>query len=295
MVQTDKELPICDPAGNNCFWNKMDNFTYMKDNCYCLSSCQQTKFSSTEMQIPLFDGNECYPENYGINAKEKHLNITPRARVLLKATESYSEKMGIDGVLNNLIEYYKSFECGNKQERDISVVEIRMDGQSFIKYKQSLRVTNNDKIGNIGGTLGASFGFSFLAIAEAIYWFFRIMKSCFKPKRCFEKAKSTQDIVHLEWSAAVLFPISQDIKFFILQICIRFYRLSSDVFYHAENINYGRFVPINHQISAIWFVGIQEILLLLVFQTRQEQTLHWILFGFYSNHIDNQLQINMYL
>ena len=194
----DNQRQVCDPAGNNCFWNKMDNFTYMKNNCYCLSTCQQTKFSSTEMQLSLFDGNDCYPENYGINAKEKIVNITPRATVLLEGTVSYMKFMGTNGILNNLVESYIWDKCGDKQERDISIVEIRIDGQSFIKYKQSLRVTNNDKIGNIGGTLGACFGFSFLAIAEAIYWFFRILKSCLKPNSCFKKANSTHDIVHLE-------------------------------------------------------------------------------------------------
>ena len=82
----------------------MDNFTHLKDNCFCLPSCYDIQYSSTERQILQFDGKDCYNENFDINAKESYLNYTPGMEIMIRSSKD-SYEMGIYQ-LDNLIDSF---------------------------------------------------------------------------------------------------------------------------------------------------------------------------------------------
>ena len=191
FVHKEPRETICDPAGNDCFWTKMDNFTHLKDNCFCLPSCYDIQYSSTERQILQFDGYDCYNENFDINAKESYLNYTPRMEIMLRSSYG-SYGMG-SYHMENLMEYFAYHKkCKDIQMNDISIVEVRIDGQSYMKYVQTKRVSNTDKIGSVGGTLGVCFGFSFLAVAELLYW---ICRTILPSRRGCDKGKENNVVI----------------------------------------------------------------------------------------------------
>ena len=59
---------------------------------------------------------------------------------------------------------------------DKYILELQMEGQTFIRYKKSLRVTWADKLGNLGGTLGLFCGFSILTFFGTIFNYFKRFK-----------------------------------------------------------------------------------------------------------------------
>ena len=60
--------------------------------------------------------------------------------------------------------------CQDFLRKDIAIVQVQMESQTFVKLRQSLRVNIGDKFGSIGGTLGLFCGFSTLAGFEVIHW-----------------------------------------------------------------------------------------------------------------------------
>ena len=67
--------------------------------------------------------------------------------------------------------------CRQSLQKDIAMIEVQIEGQSFIRMRQSLRKTLGDKL---GGTLGLFTGFSFMAIVELIYWILVTLQRIFK-------------------------------------------------------------------------------------------------------------------
>ncbi len=61
--------------------------------------------------------------------------------------------------------------CKEFYSKDVAIVEIQIPGQTFVRFKQSLRVNISGMIGTVGGTLGLFCGFSILAIFEILHWF----------------------------------------------------------------------------------------------------------------------------
>ena len=66
---------------------------------------------------------------------------------------------------------------------DEAVLDIRLEGPTYMTLKRSLKVTFADKLGSIGGTLGLFSGFSLLAIMELIHWIFKIVNSFSLPSK----------------------------------------------------------------------------------------------------------------
>ena len=70
--------------------------------------------------------------------------------------------------------------CRNSLQKDIAMIEVQIEGQSYIRMRQSLRKTLGDNFGELGGTLGLFTGFSFMAIVELIYWILVTLQRIFK-------------------------------------------------------------------------------------------------------------------
>ena len=171
---------LCDSYGNMCFFTKMQNFTYQAENCNCIPKCNTVKFSSHfESSIPLKGAKECDAPVVKYSGS-KISNIPMSKFVLDQVEKNISNERPLDAkLLTDLSIISKDF-CTNSIEKDFAVIEVQIEGQSYIKMRQSLRKTLGDKLGELGGTLGLFTGFSFMAIVELIYWILVILQRIFK-------------------------------------------------------------------------------------------------------------------
>ena len=187
----NKNAKLCTAEGNDCFWIKMANYTYMNDNCYCLPNCNTVKFPFNEKQLPIDVENEC------MNSRKIGYNmiIYKAARTLLPHT-IIQDNIGYRN--NYTIGNWKDFKSVNYKEfcktilrKDIALVHVQIDGQTFVKLKQSLRVTIADKFGSIGGTLGLFCGFSILAAFEVVFWILKALNILLCEKKCTKDIQLT--------------------------------------------------------------------------------------------------------
>ena len=70
--------------------------------------------------------------------------------------------------------------CKDLYKQDIAVLEVQMEGQSFMRMKQSLRYSDSDKLGVVGGTLGLFCGASVIILAEVFHYFIVSLSYCRK-------------------------------------------------------------------------------------------------------------------
>ena len=61
-------------------------------------------------------------------------------------------------------------KCKEVFKEDVVHVVIKMENQSYMKMKKSLKYNTAIKLGTIGGTIGLFTGFSFMALVEIAYW-----------------------------------------------------------------------------------------------------------------------------
>ena len=179
MIRNDTiyDYELCDYGGNKCFWEKMQYAKYneeMDRKCFCLADCENVKYSHFATLKP----NEMKDCSYTIPYELGSFKALVISKMLtpMKNISSWSK---LEESL--LKDYCKSL--GEKiTTNDLAVLDIRLEGPTYMTLKRSLKVTFADKLGSIGGTLGLFSGFSLLAIMELIHWIFRIFLS-FIPMR----------------------------------------------------------------------------------------------------------------
>ena len=170
---------LCDAAGNDCFWSRMRDFSHMGNECHCLADCDAVKFSFSEKQLPIDLKSECVGSNPGFGQTIRKITFTlPFFAIAYdvltntKPNQTIDWKQQVRVSANNNI--YQA-QCLKMYAEDISLVEVQMEEQTFLKLRQSLRITLPEKLGNIGGNLGLMCGFSALAIFELIHWSFKFV------------------------------------------------------------------------------------------------------------------------
>ena len=172
----DLDAEICDYAGNQCFHSKMNNNTYKEENCKCLPSCSATHYSfQLESQLPIDLDKECAVNARGHTyVKSKLKNSMPffwqMQELLAGGKESTQE---IIEMFSNKYYYDEKIvtkKCREIFKGDVAHVVIKMENQSFMKLKKSLKYNTTIKLGTIGGTIGLFTGFSFMALLEIAYW-----------------------------------------------------------------------------------------------------------------------------
>ena len=172
----DLDAEICDYAGNQCFHSKMNNNTYEEENCKCLPSCSATYFNfQLESQLPIDLDKECAYNARGFTyASSKLENSMPffwqMQELLAGGKESTLE---IIEMFDNKKYYYEKIvvkKCREMFKNDVAHVVIKMENQSLMKLKKSLKYNTTIKLGTIGGTIGLFTGFSFMALVEIAYW-----------------------------------------------------------------------------------------------------------------------------
>ena len=159
----------------------MKNNTYQAESCNCLSTCHSVQYNYVEKQLPINPEEECGNAGQGFQySNKKYKNVQ-----MYKLAQNQM-KMNIEGGrpfnIQTQFDYGKLIRgfCHDSFRKDIAIVEIQIEGQSFVRMRQSLRKTLGDKLGELGGMLGLFTGFSFMAIVELIYWILVTLQRIFK-------------------------------------------------------------------------------------------------------------------
>ena len=174
-----RDAEVCDSSGNHCFYSKMKNFTYSSESCKCYPNCNTVKFTYVENKIPISVKRECGKSSKGFQyaASRKITNSVPFMASVVKKLSGHDASKGpfdVDKELN-LVSMLREW-CEESFMKDISIVEVQIEGQSYVTMKQSLRHPLSSKIGQLGGTLGVFTGFSFMALVEIVYWIIITLK-----------------------------------------------------------------------------------------------------------------------
>ena len=164
---------ICDYAGNQCFHSKMKNSTFEEENCKCLPSCSATYYSfQLESQLPIDLNKECAVNARGHTYVKSKLKNSMPFFWHMQSGRKESTQIIIE-MFSNPYYYHEKIvtkKCREIFKGDVAHVVIKMENQSFMKLKKSLKYNTTIKLGTIGGTIGLFTGFSFMALVEIAYW-----------------------------------------------------------------------------------------------------------------------------
>lgn len=160
----------------------MKDYNYMSESCHCLPDCNSVKYSFSEKQIPIHLKKECDSSNFGFLKTIKKFKYRPKFYSLIRKASSLQNNLTIIDWKTEIKQHATSLyaDCYELYTKDISLVEIELEGQTFMRMKQSLRVNWADKLGTVGGSLGLFCGFSVLAIFELVQWMFQLCCKCQK-------------------------------------------------------------------------------------------------------------------
>ena len=181
----ESETRICDYAGNQCFHKKMKNITYQEESCRCVPRCDATHYSfHLESQLPIAVKDECEIRARGFEYVFEKLNLdleTYQAikNLLQNTSLTYQDWKNIFDTSNSFVLDLVERKCKEIFSKDIAIVQLKMEKDSYIKMKKSLKYNTTIKLGTIGGTIGLFTGFSFMALVEIAYWVLVTLKRIF--------------------------------------------------------------------------------------------------------------------
>ena len=165
---------------------------------HCLPDCETTKYESSISYAKL---QKCESMTTGseqvlCNLVKEPLNPTPW--VAMAQTEFDSEKESIPWYLDTSSSILNKTRFSNKRlrfkennanyaelfpteikrnptydafEDDIGIINVYFAGDKISKFVTANRMSINDFMSRIGGSLGLGMGISFISIIELIYWF----------------------------------------------------------------------------------------------------------------------------
>ena len=173
--QDGSNASVCNSAGNHCFYAKMQNETYLAESCDCYPNCNFNHYTYTEKQLPIKASRECEKTKRGfVYAVPTIYDNIPYSTIVLEKLYNSPKGKPFDVSQQDPPKLIRDL-CEEMYEKDFAIVEIKIEGQSFVKIRRSLRKTIGDKLGELGGTLGLFTGFSFMAVIEIIYWIIVIL------------------------------------------------------------------------------------------------------------------------
>ena len=155
--------PICDLFGAHCFDKVMSDGKFYKQ-CQndCLEDCEETALTIWHNLFPL-NLEEVCKEGHMIY---EHLNQTFQKHF---AFESYMVLVEGGSIPNLAASYANGTLCKSFVKNYISFVSVESPSTSTIRSRREKRVSFNDQLGIIGGTLGLFTGMSLLGIVAVSY------------------------------------------------------------------------------------------------------------------------------
>ena len=142
-----KNKPICTFYGNECFYKKFQNTTYLTSQCDCLPGCDSINYKYQIDTIRKITEKE---------AEKFCIDRTPHHEYVRHTEKAYRELKNIDDpelAYDSLYEYEQK-RCQNYLREEFAFITIRLEGSSYLRRVQSLNYKFFDKISIVGGTLG---------------------------------------------------------------------------------------------------------------------------------------------
>ena len=156
----DKDLPLCQYFGNDCFYSKFQNNTYKQQNCNCLPACNEVNYKY------VIDSNRKFSRE---EIDELCEEGTPHYRNILQSETEHLELLKLSNLTFYLPDHVQTV-CKRYVKTQYARIRLKMDGTSYLRRIQSLKYNDSDKFAIIGGTLGLFTGFSFIVCFELLHW-----------------------------------------------------------------------------------------------------------------------------
>ena len=162
----DKDVPLCNYHGNDCFYEKFSNSSYKLMSCNCLPSCSEVKYKY------VIDSSRKFSE-----VEVDQLCNTHRPH-LLYVEQGLQATFEISRIRNFSAELHEETRkvCKQYIQNEYALITVRIEGSSFLRRTASLKYNMSDKVAVIGGTLGLFSGFSILVLFEILFWVFMTLK-----------------------------------------------------------------------------------------------------------------------
>ena len=156
----DRDMPLCQYFGNDCFFSKFQDNTYKLKHCDCLPACNVVDYKL------VIDSNRKF-SNEEIN--KLCADGTPHHRYIMQSERQYMDHLKLINITLYPLDHAERV-CENYLKTQFARVQVKLDGSSYLKRIQTLKYKDSDKFAIIGGTLGLFTGFSFIVLFELLYW-----------------------------------------------------------------------------------------------------------------------------
>lgn len=141
------ELPMCTFYGNECFFKKFQNDSYMTSQCDCLPACNSITYKYQIDKIRKFTSDEIYQYCQVSHPHHEYVKYTEKNYRGLK-------NIGDPNLANDFLYLYEKTRCKQYLKAEYAIIKVRLEGSSYLRRVQSVRYKTFDKISIVGGTLG---------------------------------------------------------------------------------------------------------------------------------------------
>ena len=187
-----KKIPMCDMFGSKCVDTFLSDETYYKD-CseQCLEACKSTSYAAIPSYLPINPEEICKQPNFLNIFQELYQNQRDFIRFDIMTIEKW----------RNFQKYAYSYgpgffeTCKGYVKKYVAIVTIETPVDTVIKSKRIARITFNDQLAVVGGTLGLFTGISILSMVEVLCFCLTLTKRmCLigKDKICKKKVTSQE-------------------------------------------------------------------------------------------------------
>ena len=181
-----KEMSICDMFGSKCFDMVLSDETYYKDcSNQCLEACKSTSYAAIPSYLPIDPEEICPLPHFQKFFWELYQNQQDFIRFDSMTTGKWKNwNSDRPGHIDFCEDYVKKY---------VAIVTIETPVDTVIKSKRIARITFNDQLAVVGGTLGLFTGISILSMVEVLCFCLTLTKRmCLigKDKICKKKVTS---------------------------------------------------------------------------------------------------------
>ena len=155
------EASMCDMFGAKCFESVIsDERNYKNCTDQCLEDCRGTSYVAIPSYVPIDLKQTCKQPIFKAFFEKLYSHLEP---------EMYFDHMTM-GKWANLDDYFKRIPelCQDYVSKYISILTVETPVNSVVKAKRVARISFNDQLAVIGGTLGLFTGISILSMVEFV-------------------------------------------------------------------------------------------------------------------------------
>ena len=187
-----KEMPMCDMFGSKCVDTLLSDETYYKDcNEQCLEACKSTSYAAIPSYLPINPEEICTQPHFLDIFWELYKNQLDFIRFDIMTIGKWKNfNKYADGSRDGFFEF-----CRGYVKKHVAILTIETTVDTVIKSKRIARITFNDQLAVVGGTLGLFTGISILSMVEVLCFCLTLTKRmCLigKDKICKKKVISQE-------------------------------------------------------------------------------------------------------